>query len=281
VKEGVEELRSSMDWKPDTVWVGGGDGTAHQIVQYLPDREVELGVLPMGTVNALSRCLGYSLKIEEAACQLVRSEWREFYPLKVGGRLALCFGSLGYDARVVHGVDGVGWWKFFLGKYAYVTKALRHLITESKTPRLEIEVDGENAGLVCRGLILSRLKNYAGFHLFPEVVEAPRELAWCALETGCPMDLTLAVLKKKFGGKAGLGAGLSRKVVVRLAAEDSSNGPLKNLFLQLDGEAVGWDEVSGGKDHLIFEIDERPVKLLVAPDCQSYGLAVGKPGRES
>lgn len=54
----------------DTILACGGDGTVHEVLQYVVGTQVALGVVPLGTANALAADLG-----------LVSS------PLKTAGRL--------------------------------------------------------------------------------------------------------------------------------------------------------------------------------------------------
>ncbi len=51
----------------DTIFACGGDGTIHNILQVLAKTPVALGVLPMGTANALAHDLGIPLRVPSAA----------------------------------------------------------------------------------------------------------------------------------------------------------------------------------------------------------------------
>ena len=57
----------------DTVIACGGDGTVHEILQTLVGTEVALGVIPLGTANALAANLGLIGPPEKAARKLVEA----------------------------------------------------------------------------------------------------------------------------------------------------------------------------------------------------------------
>jgi diacylglycerol kinase (ATP) len=59
--------RSSIESGCDTIFACGGDGTIHNIVQVLASTDVTLGILPLGTANALAHDLGVPKNIEAAA----------------------------------------------------------------------------------------------------------------------------------------------------------------------------------------------------------------------
>jgi len=59
--------RSAIESGCDTIFACGGDGTIHNIVQVLANTDVTLGILPMGTANALAHDLGVPKNIESAA----------------------------------------------------------------------------------------------------------------------------------------------------------------------------------------------------------------------
>src|SRR5580692_1578772 len=57
----------------DAVIVCGGDGTVHEVMQAMVGTDVALGVVPMGTANALASDLGISRSPEKAIRALLRS----------------------------------------------------------------------------------------------------------------------------------------------------------------------------------------------------------------
>jgi YegS/Rv2252/BmrU family lipid kinase len=58
----------------EVVFACGGDGTVHEVLQGLVGTSAALGVIPMGTANALARNLGISRDPVEAAAQLAMAE---------------------------------------------------------------------------------------------------------------------------------------------------------------------------------------------------------------
>lgn len=71
-----DEARRSIALGADTIFACGGDGTIHNIIQVLAGTEVALGVLPMGTANALAHDLGIPLRIPAAARTALRGKKR-------------------------------------------------------------------------------------------------------------------------------------------------------------------------------------------------------------
>ena len=62
-----DEARQAVGAGCDTIFACGGDGTIHNIAQVLAKTPVALGILPMGTANALAHDLGLPVNIRAAA----------------------------------------------------------------------------------------------------------------------------------------------------------------------------------------------------------------------
>lgn len=62
-----KEARRAIAEGCDTIFACGGDGTVHNFVQVLANTPVALGVLPMGTANALAHDLKIPLRVPAAA----------------------------------------------------------------------------------------------------------------------------------------------------------------------------------------------------------------------
>jgi diacylglycerol kinase (ATP) len=141
----------------DTILVCGGDGTVHEVLQSVVGTSAALGVIPMGTANALAADLGLPASPEKAAKMLLAAT-----PVRVSvGRL--CYHHREGSARSCYFVvaAGVGPDAFFfsrldlrlkqrLGYTHYLIEALRlwathtfptfiasFMETDNPTPRVE------------------------------------------------------------------------------------------------------------------------------------------------
>ncbi|GAA2106955.1 diacylglycerol/lipid kinase family protein [Actinomadura alba] len=65
-----EIFREALDSDPDLVIVGGGDGTVKEAVSHVAERDVALGLLPLGTTNNFARSLRLPLNLARAVAVL-------------------------------------------------------------------------------------------------------------------------------------------------------------------------------------------------------------------
>ncbi|MBV8893487.1 MAG: acylglycerol kinase family protein, partial [Acidobacteria bacterium] len=70
----AEQAREAAASGCDAVIACGGDGTIHDILQGLVGTPTALGVIPLGTANALAHDLGMPLDPVQAAQALVRAQ---------------------------------------------------------------------------------------------------------------------------------------------------------------------------------------------------------------
>ena len=149
----------------DTVFIGGGDGTIHSVLNAMTPGAFTLGVVPMGTVNAFARSFGIPLRPAAAVGTLLTNS--QVTPMDVGmlnGRLFLCFASVGFDAAVVHDV-ALGTVKKVLGRLAFSFCTLRALTRPGRLAHFKVtgaNIEQQEG----HSLVLSNVKNYAGVNLF-------------------------------------------------------------------------------------------------------------------
>ncbi len=121
----------------DTVFACGGDGTVHEALQGLVGTSTALGVLPMGTANALARNLGLSLDPLHALTQHL-----QFTPRKVSvgevhsagqpSRFFTVMAGAGPDGMLVYSLLAAQ--KSALGRLAYYAHAARLFATHRFHP---------------------------------------------------------------------------------------------------------------------------------------------------
>ena len=96
----------------DTIIACGGDGTVHEVLQQVVGTDVALGVLPLGTANALAANLGLLLPPEKAMRKLLAAT-----PVRVPvGRISYRTSSGETQARYFTVAAGVGADALFLSR---------------------------------------------------------------------------------------------------------------------------------------------------------------------
>jgi len=138
----------------DRVAVAGGDGTVGEVTGAVVGTGVAMGLIPLGTGNALGRELGLPLKDLAAACRIVAAGRTRQVDVGVCNDTPfaiMC--SVGFDADVAH-CSHQGSWKKRLGKWAFVGHFLLNLCTGGPR-RFRVTVDGQTteeqlwAAVVC------------------------------------------------------------------------------------------------------------------------------------
>ncbi len=200
LEESDSFVATAVEEHYDTLWMGGGDGTIHVLLNQSRLAHLNLGVVPMGTVNALARALGIPIHPEDAVRFLLKATPR---PMNIGcvngERMFLCFAGVGFDAAVVHDVGGA--FKRLGGRLAYAAAGamsvfalkrivpfrleLRKAVPAGEGRAMATAVAGGKAGDACPSephshegeqdihdqgysMVVSNIRNYAGFNLFPD-----------------------------------------------------------------------------------------------------------------
>jgi diacylglycerol kinase (ATP) len=120
----------------DTVFACGGDGTVHDVLQGLVGSNVALGIIPMGTANALAHDLGLPLSAVAAARASLTAKPRRIAVGRVeymdfegnpGSRFFTVAAGIGVDAHLFYKLNPLvkGHW----GMAAYYAKATRLWLT--------------------------------------------------------------------------------------------------------------------------------------------------------
>ena len=94
------EERLSRD-PPDTVIVGGGDGTVSGTAAALCETGIAMGILPLGTMNLYARSVGMPLDLDEALAALVNAKTRKVDLGDVNGRVFTHQVAMGLQPRLV------------------------------------------------------------------------------------------------------------------------------------------------------------------------------------
>lgn len=107
----------------------GGDGTVHAVLQGVAGTAVALGIVPLGTANALARHLRLPLDPLRAMTHLLSYTPRRIalgeVQTSVATRLFVVMTGCGPDGALVHGLSHAGKLKARFGRAAYYAHAAR------------------------------------------------------------------------------------------------------------------------------------------------------------
>lgn len=93
----------------DVIVVGGGDGTVASVAAKLLGQDVALAVLPLGTMNMVSKAAGFSQSLPAAIAEIASGEVRPVDAAQVNGQVFLHQVSFGIQPRVVRIRERIGY----------------------------------------------------------------------------------------------------------------------------------------------------------------------------
>ena len=102
--------------------VAGGDGTFNAAVQAAAGTETALGLIPLGTANALALELDIPFSVREAARVIKTGKIRTIDLGKAGGHFFTMGAGMSFDAHVIKKVDHGSKWA--MGSMAYIVHGI-------------------------------------------------------------------------------------------------------------------------------------------------------------
>jgi diacylglycerol kinase family enzyme len=133
VASGGHELqaaaRRAVEEGCDTLVAGGGDGTINTVAGVAVERQIPLGVIPLGTLNHFAKDLGIPLELDQAAQVIIDGVVCKVDVGEVNGRVFLNNSSLGVYPAVVRlreRYQATGWGKWVAALWAGLTVLRRN-----------------------------------------------------------------------------------------------------------------------------------------------------------
>jgi YegS/Rv2252/BmrU family lipid kinase len=248
-----DETRRAIAAGCDTIFACGGDGTINNIAQTLANSPVALGVLPMGTANALAHDLGIPLRIPAAAEAALLGAQRRVALGRVtyvdlngqpGSRYFLVAAGVGVDAHLFYKLHSGS--KQRLGIAAYYAKAWHLWFTYQMTRfRVDyVESSGGSKSADITELMAVRIRYFGGVvqEFAPGasldrddmrliVCRTASRLAYLAYVTRSLLRLSWPI--------AGIDLVHSTKATVNYAEASTNAKPFRKIYVEADGELVG------------------------------------------
>ncbi len=255
----------------DTVLACGGDGTVHAILQTLVGTPVALGVIPLGTANALAADLGLIGSPERVSELLLRAVpvrvpvGRIHFQSSAGDPVSCYFlvaAGIGADAQLMYRLDARLKRRF--GYALYLVEAFRVWAT-SPFPLFEatFTTNGSDSARVVQAsqLLAVRIRSFGGVlrELAPGATLRNGSLQLLAFKTRSRfrfMRFLLAVLFRRhtFSGEIEL-------LEVSSVECRAGKGSTARLFVEADGEVLGSLPVR-------IEVVPEALTLLIPPNAQ-------------
>jgi YegS/Rv2252/BmrU family lipid kinase len=255
----------------DAVLACGGDGTVHAILQTLVGSPVALGVIPLGTANALAADLGLIGSPASVAEMLLRAEpvqvpvGRIHFQNGDGNTVSRYFivaAGIGADAQLMYRLDARLKRRF--GYALYLVEAFRVWAT-SPFPLFEatFTTNGSDSVRVVEAsqLLAVRIRSFGGVlrELAPGATLRNGSLRLLAFKTRSRfrfMRFLLAVLFRRhtFTGQIEL-------LDVSSVECRARRGSTARLYVEADGEVLGSLPVR-------IEVVPKALTLLIPPDAQ-------------
>jgi YegS/Rv2252/BmrU family lipid kinase len=255
----------------DSVLACGGDGTVHEALQALVGTPVALGVIPLGTANALAQNLGLGRDPIKAVRALLNAEPMEVPVARIffqeangaqGWRYFTVAAGIGADALLMSSMDPV--MKRRLGYALYMIEAFKIWVTNSfplfdasfsingnREPRLE----------QVSQLLAIRIRSFGGaLGVFaPGATLHKKDLSLVAFKTRSRLQYLRFLLATVLGRQT-----FSR--TIELLDADSvdcrlANGSKSKVFVEADGEVLG---VLPAR----IELARETLRLLVPPGAR-------------
>jgi YegS/Rv2252/BmrU family lipid kinase len=265
------QAREAVQKGFDTIIACGGDGTVHEVLQSLVGSDVALGVIPLGTANALAADLGLTASPAKVARTLLDaspvrvSVGRIHYNDDAGNSNSRYFtvaAGVGADALLMSRLDAR--LKRRLGYVLYLIEAFRIWATHSFPLFEAVLPSEEEAGgrvVDVSQLLVVRVRSFGGVlrHLAPGASLRNGSLSMLAFKTQSRFHYMLFLLAVIAGVHT-----FAREVeLVETASVEchARNGSKESLFVEADGEVLGSLPVR-------IEVVPHALMLLVPPGAQ-------------
>lgn len=249
-----DEARRAMATGYDTIFACGGDGTIHNMIQVMANTPVALGVLPMGTANALAHDLGLPMSVPAAAKALLRGPTRRIALGRVTcvdlnglstTRYFTVAAGVGVDAHLFYKLhSGV---KQRLGMAAYYAKAWQMWFSYPMTKfRLQYSETGSSTlqSAEVTELLAVRIRNFGGVvqHLAPGASLDRDDLRLVFAETGSRLSylayVTGSMLRRAWS-IPGIDRMYSTNATCDYLTKAAAAESMQKIYVEADGELLG------------------------------------------
>jgi diacylglycerol kinase (ATP) len=246
----AEQVKEAIANGCDTVFACGGDGTVHDVLQGLVGTEAALGVIPVGTANALAHDLSLPLNAEGAAQAALTSDPRRIavgklrYQQWKGDQRSCYFtvaAGIGVDAHLFYKLNATA--KLHLGMGAYYARATQLWLTHKmQNFGIQIGDNGQPREAEVSQVLAVRIRYFGGMlrELAPGASLERNDLRLVLFHTRNRLAYLHYIARGLFGARwkvPGIELVHSSKIACHSITADSSES--SRIFVEADGELLG------------------------------------------
>ncbi|MCX5578121.1 diacylglycerol kinase family protein [Kaistia terrae] len=162
--EFVHAIDRAAQSGPQTVVVGGGDGSVGHAIRKIAGTERTLGVLPLGTMNLFAKSLGMPTDLEAALAALAGASPSRIDLSAVNGRLFHSLAGLGFFAEVARGRAQFRGLSLPFGRFIAVARSSLRAFSRAGILQLKLETpQGEREVAAYALLVTNNRLSTGGF----------------------------------------------------------------------------------------------------------------------
>lgn len=251
---GVKAIKQALAFGAKRILVAGGDGTLRVVVQEIADKDVAIGIIPIGTGNILARNLRLPLAVDSAVERALKGS---SYDIDLGqARVIRADGKLeeylftgiagvGMDARLMQNTQPelkkrVGW-------IAYIEGGIRSL--PLKFERFDVTIGNQTRTLKSYSLLVGNVGLLPGaISMMPDArlddgqldmaAIGPRRI-WNWIDFFSRITWQNRVVRPIALGRKWMEATANVKTLENLSGERIRIRPHQPALMQLDGDPIG------------------------------------------
>jgi len=270
--DAAAQVRAAIRDGFDTIIACGGDGTVHDVLQGLAGKNAALGIIPLGTANAMAHDLRLPLNPAAAARALLtatpkriaagRIDFRDFNNLPSFRYFTVAAG-VGVDAHLFYKLNRLI--KDRMGMTAYYTKAL-HLWWTHRMRYFEAEFSNSGSSPAkeprLSEMLAVRISFFGGVlrELAPGASLARNDLRLVLCRTGNRAMYLAYVFRGILGMSSGV-PGIELAYADQVACRSVQGEKPENIYVEADGELLG----------------RLPITLSTVPDAMTVLVPQGHP----
>ncbi len=248
--DAAAQVRMSIREGFDTIVACGGDGTVHDVLQGLAGKDAALGIIPLGTANALAHDLRLPISAEAAARALLTAipkriavgkiEFRDFNNIPSSRYFTVAAG-VGVDAHLFYKLNRMI--KDRMGMLAYYTKAT-HLWLTHRMRYFQAEFSQNGGGKRSEArlseMLAVRINHFGGVlrELAPGASLARNDMRLVLCRTGNRALYLAYVFRGMLGLSNGV-PGIELAHADQITCRQVHGGKDEEIYVEADGELLG------------------------------------------